>query len=158
MLLSAHSRVCRQISGAPFLLWCSPRLSGVVTFLALLTLIHVSKFHDVTALEAAEQIYGFVTNPVHGLNKVYIYVDGLLQERRNSSALAMELRLSCTNQSMWCIIKLCRLLLACNLPPILTTSKAWLKQLIDANTVLIFSIKPPSAQAHSKRLLTGWYG
>ena len=25
------------------------------------------------------------------------YIDGLVQERRNSSALAMELRLSCTN-------------------------------------------------------------
>ena len=28
-------------------------------------------------------------------------IDGLVQERRNSSALAMELRLSCTNQSIW---------------------------------------------------------
>ena len=27
----------------------------------------------------------------------WIYVDGLVQERRNSSALAMELRLSCIN-------------------------------------------------------------
>ena len=26
-----------------------------------------------------------------------IHIDGLVQERRNSSALAMELRLSCTN-------------------------------------------------------------
>ena len=32
------------------------------------------------------------------------HVDGLVQERRNSSALVMELRLSCTNPSMyiWC--------------------------------------------------------
>ena len=29
------------------------------------------------------------------------HVDGFVQERRNSSALAMELRLSCTNPSMW---------------------------------------------------------
>ena len=29
-----------------------------------------------------------------------LYVDGLVQERRNSSVLAMELRLSCTNPSM----------------------------------------------------------
>ena len=29
------------------------------------------------------------------------YIDGLVQEKRNSSALAMELRLSCTNPSMW---------------------------------------------------------
>ena len=29
-----------------------------------------------------------------------IRIDGLVQERRNSSALAMELRLSCTNSSI----------------------------------------------------------
>ena len=29
------------------------------------------------------------------------YVDGLVQETRNSSALAMELRLSCTNPSLY---------------------------------------------------------
>ena len=29
------------------------------------------------------------------------YIDGLVQERRNSSALAMELRLSYTNPSTW---------------------------------------------------------
>ena len=33
--------------------------------------------------------------------KSYRDIDGLVQERRNSSALAMELRLSCTNQSTW---------------------------------------------------------
>ena len=30
------------------------------------------------------------------------YIDGLVPERRNSSALAMELRLSCTNTSIFC--------------------------------------------------------
>ena len=29
------------------------------------------------------------------------YIDGLVQERRNSSALAMQWRLSCTNPSIW---------------------------------------------------------
>ena len=29
------------------------------------------------------------------------YIDGLVQERRNSSALAMELRASCINPSIW---------------------------------------------------------
>ena len=29
------------------------------------------------------------------------YIDGLVQERRNSSALAMELRHACTNLSIW---------------------------------------------------------
>ena len=31
---------------------------------------------------------------------MYVRVDGLVQERRNSSALAMELRLSCINPSV----------------------------------------------------------
>ena len=31
------------------------------------------------------------------------YFDGLVQERRNSHALAMELHLSCTNPSTWCL-------------------------------------------------------
>ena len=31
----------------------------------------------------------------------WYHIDGLVQERRNSSALAMELRLSCTNPSTW---------------------------------------------------------
>ena len=34
-------------------------------------------------------------------------IDGLVQERRNSRALAMELRLSCTNPSIWFYIWLC---------------------------------------------------
>ena len=31
---------------------------------------------------------------------IYIYLDGLVQERRNSIANALELRLSCTNPSL----------------------------------------------------------
>ena len=34
---------------------------------------------------------------------VLIFFDGLVQERRNSSALAKELRLSCTNPSILCM-------------------------------------------------------
>ena len=34
------------------------------------------------------------------LQAVYIHLDGLVQERRNSSALAVELCLSCTNPSI----------------------------------------------------------
>ena len=33
-------------------------------------------------------------------NSMIRYIDGLVQERRNSSALAMELRLSCANPSI----------------------------------------------------------
>ena len=32
---------------------------------------------------------------------IEVYINGLLQERRNSSALAMELHLSCTNLLIW---------------------------------------------------------
>ena len=31
---------------------------------------------------------------------IVLHIDGLVQERRNSSALAMELRLSCTSPSI----------------------------------------------------------
>ena len=42
---------------------------------------------------------------IHVLLNAVIMADinGLVQERRNSSALAMELRLSCTNLSIWCV-------------------------------------------------------
>ena len=36
------------------------------------------------------------------VKKRYGQIDGLVQERRNSSVLAMELRLSCTKPSRWC--------------------------------------------------------
>ena len=33
-----------------------------------------------------------------------VYINGLMQERRNSSALAMELRLPCINPSIWTLL------------------------------------------------------
>ena len=36
-----------------------------------------------------------------GVNNVHHDIDGLVQERRNSSALALELRLSCINPLIW---------------------------------------------------------
>ena len=39
--------------------------------------------------------------PLSGSNGVLHRNDGLVQERRKSSALAMELRISCTNPSTW---------------------------------------------------------
>ena len=35
-------------------------------------------------------------------------IDGLMQKRRNSSALAMELRLICIKPSIWCMSKIDR--------------------------------------------------
>ena len=39
--------------------------------------------------------------PLSGSNAVLHRIDGLVQERRKSNALAMELRISCTNPSTW---------------------------------------------------------
>ena len=36
------------------------------------------------------------------LTAEYLHINGLVQERFNSSVLAMGLRLSCTNPSIWC--------------------------------------------------------
>ena len=40
----------------------------------------------------------YIEAPVTGGHPLKRQIDGLVQERRNSSALAMELHLSCTNQ------------------------------------------------------------
>ena len=36
-----------------------------------------------------------------------VHIDGLVQERRNSIAIALELRLSCTNLSIYSDMKFC---------------------------------------------------
>ena len=41
----------------------------------------------------------------HNSCRVEPYIDGLVQERRNSIANALELRLSCTNRSIWMMMK-----------------------------------------------------
>ena len=51
--------------------------------------------YDVTVMLAFYQDLSNVMRQLHA------YIDGLVQERRNSSALAMVLRLSCTNPSIW---------------------------------------------------------
>ena len=45
------------------------------------------------------------------VDKKDAYINGLVQERRNSSALAMELRLSSTNPSIWLFSKSLRIIL-----------------------------------------------
>ena len=45
---------------------------------------------------------GFLEIKLVGLRRIqYPHIDRLVQERRNSSSLAMELRLSCTNPSIY---------------------------------------------------------
>ena len=51
--------------------------------------------YDVTLLSS------WRNNASKGHDNVYEYFDGLVQERRNSIANALELRLSCTNPSIW---------------------------------------------------------
>ena len=46
----------------------------------------------------------FCSIHMRNLTEMALDVDGSVQERRNSSALAMELRLSCTNPSNWCSV------------------------------------------------------
>ena len=43
----------------------------------------------------------FVENTRYAISFIQVYIDGLVQEKRNSSALAMELRLSRTNSSIY---------------------------------------------------------
>ena len=54
---------------------------------------------------AAPPMITSVMTTLHGYCKIYtvadFHIDGLVQERRNSIANALELRLSCTNPSMW---------------------------------------------------------
>ena len=60
------------------------------------------KYYEVSERRAwmSNDFYSFlwdaITNP-----GTYLQVDGLVQERRNSIALAMELRLSCSNPSKY---------------------------------------------------------
>ena len=46
---------------------------------------------------ANKDVYTIHVMPYGFYHKIHHNIDGLVQERRNSSALAMELRLSCTN-------------------------------------------------------------
>ena len=58
---------------------------------------------------------------IHGyIMKLLMRIDSLVQEKRNSSALAMELRLSYTNQSRYALVghlcegkKICKLMPFC---------------------------------------------
>ena len=54
--------------------------------------LHFLSFHNTELMHVIQTLPCRTQGPVH-------YIDGLAQERRHSSALAMELRLSCTNPS-----------------------------------------------------------
>ena len=58
--------------------------------------------HQVMSLRQASSMLRVGTDTTSRLMCIYIY--GLVQERRNSSALALELRLSCTNPSIYNLI------------------------------------------------------
>ena len=55
------------------------------------------------------------------------YIDGLVQERRNSSVSAMELHLSCTNPSIYTALKWVTIESSNCLPPVwlLTITQYW---------------------------------
>ena len=70
--------------------------------LAFCSLMNSSCFHMMrcgyACVDAASTEAAYFECP---LEVIHRYVDGLVQERRNSSALAMELRLSCAKPSIW---------------------------------------------------------
>ena len=59
-------------------------------------------YNDIISNMAADSLASLVAKPSAGtLKTIYrFHVDGLVKERCNSSALAMELRFSCTNPSI----------------------------------------------------------
>ena len=57
---------------------------------------NASRFHEISMTIAIFDDSNMFQNNCPKLRK-YIYTHGLVQQRCNSSALAMELRLSCTN-------------------------------------------------------------
>ena len=64
------------------------------------------------------------------------HIDGLVQERCNSSALAIELRLSCTNPSIWSWSSLVQMA-CCLMMPSLYLNQCWtLKQISTRNWIL----------------------
>ena len=52
-------------------------------------------------------IYGLTTEWVLRSGTSWVHINGLMQSRRNSSALAMELRLVCIKQSTYFYSELC---------------------------------------------------
>ena len=61
----------------------------------------MSEIRKITCLAIIAHVDGL---PPLGDDEVWVlYIEGLMQERRNSSALAMELRLCCTNPSIYII-------------------------------------------------------
>ena len=60
------------------------------------------KKSSIYGLQRCSYSYWTWTKPAGTMLRLWdVYSDGLVQERRNSSAIAMELRLSCTNPSIW---------------------------------------------------------
>ena len=70
---------------------------GNIMSAILLIFVHVPKY-------CLKYVNPFGLNYLRKIKLVYkanVYFDGLVQERRNTSALALELRLSCANPSIW---------------------------------------------------------
>ena len=61
----------------------------------------VEKKRGSRSAPVAQQVGGHNEMETHPYLRPMIQINGLVQERRNSSALAMELRLSYTNPSKW---------------------------------------------------------
>ena len=104
-------------------------------------------------------ISNFLTHPTKntashsGASNYCNYFDGLMQERRNSSALVMELRLSCTNPSTLSTT------MPCKQQPI----HRWIRNLLSngliGNKVLHkMVLKKPTLECAGLGHLTAWVG
>ena len=70
------------------------QLENITTALKVYDMIHV-KFVSIQSKQCAK-----LADDFWDISSC-LYIDWLVQERCNSSALALELHLSCTNPSMW---------------------------------------------------------
>ena len=85
--------------------------NGIMSSLVQVMSCHLFNYHTEVSRKTTGQCNAMITvkfrNPrrekfLETSNPVFHYhIDGLVQERRNSSALALELRLSCTDPSIY---------------------------------------------------------
>ena len=62
-------------------------------------MIYLVSCHDINSVDHVMWELHYIS-----LLNTHKEIDGLVQERRNSSALAKELRLSCINPSIWYMV------------------------------------------------------
>ena len=78
---------------------CAIYLDVKCAFLCTWTWLYASRCHS--TIHEFDTVFAIEESSACRFSHLRIHIDGLVQERRNSSALAMELRLYCTNPSIY---------------------------------------------------------